>query len=62
MLNDKQSKIINTLRILSGGIPELISELEEEFATQNNHISHIESETDRVKEALKHIGSELMNL
>lgn len=62
MLSDKQSKIIDTLRALSDGIPELISELEDEFATQNNNITHLETETDHIKNTLNHIGKELMNL
>lgn len=62
MLNDKQSKIINTLRVLSDTLPEFISELEDEFVEQNNHITHIESETSHIKDTLQHIGKELMNL
>ena len=62
MLNDKQSKIINTLRALSEGIPELISDLEDEFAAQNDHITHLESETSHIKNTLNHIGKELLNL
>lgn len=62
MLNDKQSKIINALRVLSDGLPELISELEDEFVEQNNHLTHLESETNHIKDTLQHIGKELMNL
>lgn len=62
MLNDKQSKIINTLRVLSDTLPEFISELEDEFVKQNNHLTHLESETNHIKDTLQHIGKELMNL
>jgi hypothetical protein len=62
MLNDKQSKIINTLRVLSDALPEFISELEDEFVEQNSHIAHLESETGHIKDTLRHLGKELMNL
>lgn len=62
MLNDKQSKIINTLRALSDALPEFISELDEEFRAQNNEINRLESETGHIKETLRHVGKELMNL
>lgn len=62
MLNDKQSKIINTLRALSDVLPEFISELDEEFRAQNDEINRLESETGHIKETLKHVGKELMNL
>ena len=62
MLNDKQSKIINALRVLSDTLPEFISELEDEFVEHNNHITHLEIETGNIKETLRHVGKELMNL